>query len=151
MEVGWPTDDAHRGSGSARGSGVKWTMDAQGTMRLMFDTMDAYDRADFDRLAEIYAEDAQWRNANPNGPHCRNRDDIFTMFHQHMDCRIRVGFQQDALHTHRGPGHPHGSADAGPVVSVFSFQGRRIVGVKDYPSMEAAGQRSRVQAGRRPP
>jgi hypothetical protein len=37
-------------------------------------------RADFDRLAEIYAEDAQWLNANPNGPHCRNRDDIFTMF-----------------------------------------------------------------------
>ena len=31
-------------------------MDAQGTMRLMFDTMDAYDRADFDRLGEIYAE-----------------------------------------------------------------------------------------------
>jgi hypothetical protein len=30
-------------------------MDAQGTMRLMFDTMDAYDRTDFDRLAEIYA------------------------------------------------------------------------------------------------
>ena len=64
-------------------------MDAQGTMRLMFDTMDAYDRADFDRLAEIYAEDARWRNADP-------------------------------------------------VVTVFSFQGRRIVGVKDYPSMEAA-------------
>jgi hypothetical protein len=30
-------------------------MDAQGTMRLMFDTMDAYDRADFDRLGEVYA------------------------------------------------------------------------------------------------
>ena len=43
-------------------------MDAQGTMRLMFDTMDAYDRADFDRLAEIYAEDAQRRNADPTGP-----------------------------------------------------------------------------------
>jgi ketosteroid isomerase-like protein len=54
-------------------------MDAQGTMRLMFDTMDAYDRGDFDRLAEIYAEDAQWRNADPKGPHCRNRDEIFTM------------------------------------------------------------------------
>jgi hypothetical protein len=63
-------------------------MDAQGTMRLMFDTMDAYDRADFDRLAEIHAEDAQWRNVDP-------------------------------------------------VVTVFSFQGRRIVGVKDYPSMAA--------------
>jgi ketosteroid isomerase-like protein len=42
-------------------------MDAQGTMRLMFDTMDAHHRADFDRLAEIYAEDAQWLNANPKG------------------------------------------------------------------------------------
>jgi hypothetical protein len=42
-------------------------MDAQGTMRLIFDAMDAYDRADFDRLAEVYARDAQWRNADPNG------------------------------------------------------------------------------------
>ena len=60
-------------------------MDAQGTMRLMFDTMDAYDRADFDRLAEIYAKDAQWLNADPNGPHCHDRDDIFAMFRQRMD------------------------------------------------------------------
>jgi ketosteroid isomerase-like protein len=72
----------------------RWTMDAQGTMRLMFDTMDAYDRADFDRLAEIYPEDAQWRNANPNGPHCHNRDDIFAMFRQRMDAGIRVGFDE---------------------------------------------------------
>jgi ketosteroid isomerase-like protein len=63
-------------------------------MRLMFDTMDAYDRGDFDRLAEIYAEDAQWRNANPNGPHCRNRDDIFTMFRQRKDAGIRIGFDE---------------------------------------------------------
>ena len=43
-------------------------MDAQGTMRLMFDTMDAYDRADFDRLAEIYAKDARWiNNVDPMG------------------------------------------------------------------------------------
>ena len=33
-------------------------MDAQETMRLMFDTMDAYDRSDFERLGEIYAEEA---------------------------------------------------------------------------------------------
>ena len=69
-------------------------MDAQGTMRLMFDTMDANDRADFDRLAEIYAEDAQWLIANPDGPHCHNRDDIFTMFRQRMDSRVRVGFDE---------------------------------------------------------
>jgi ketosteroid isomerase-like protein len=112
-------------------------MDAQGTMRLMFDTMDAYDRADFDRLAEIYAEDAQWLNADPDGPHCRNRDDIFAMFRQRRDAGIRIEFDElrsttsQVLVTVR-------AADFGVVVSVFSFQGRRIVAVKDYPSMEAA-------------
>ena len=30
----------------------------------MFDTMDAYDRGDFDRLGEIYAKDARWTNAD---------------------------------------------------------------------------------------
>jgi hypothetical protein len=30
------------------------------------------------------------------------------------------------------------AADFGAVVSVFSFQGRRIMTVKDYPSMQAA-------------
>jgi hypothetical protein len=72
-------------------------MDAQGTMRLMFDTTDAYDRADFDRLAEIYAEDAQWRNADPNGPHCGNRDDIFAMFRQRRGRRNQDLVRRDAL------------------------------------------------------
>ena len=112
-------------------------MDAQGTMRLMFDTMDAYDRADFDRLAEIYAEDAQWRNADPNGPHCRNRDDIFAVFRQRRNAGIRIQFDElrstpsQVLVTAR-------AADFGAAVSVFSFQGRRITSVQDYPSMEAA-------------
>ena len=112
-------------------------MDAQGTMRLMFDTMDAYDRADFDRLAEIYAEDAQWRNANPDGPHCHSRDDIFAMFRQRQHAGIRIELDElrsnpsQVLVTAR-------AADFGAVVSVFSFQGRRIVTVKDYPSMAAA-------------
>jgi ketosteroid isomerase-like protein len=112
-------------------------MDAQGTMRLMFDTMDAYDRTDFDRLAEIYAEDAQWLNANPDGPHCHSRDDIFAMFRQRMASGIRIEFDElrstptQVLVTAR-------AADFGAVVSVFSFQSRRIVTVKDYPSMAAA-------------
>jgi ketosteroid isomerase-like protein len=123
-------------------------MDAQGTMRLMFDTMDAYDRADFDRLAEIYAEDAQWLNADPKGPHCRNRDDIFAMFRQRMDAGIRIGFDElrstptQVLVTAR-------AADFGCVVSVFSIQGRRIVAVKDYPSMAAA--EAAIAGPRRPP
>jgi limonene-1,2-epoxide hydrolase len=124
-------------------------MDAQGTMRLMFDTMDAYDRADFDRLAEIYAEDAQWRNADPNGPHCRNRDDIFAMFRQRMDAGIRIGFDElRSTPTHvMLTARVNGSA---PVVTVFSFQGRRIVHVRDYPSMEAA-EAALAGPGRAPP
>ena len=112
-------------------------MDAQDTMRLMFDTMDSYDRADFDRLGEIYAEDARWTNADPNGPHCRNRDDIFTMFRSRMESGIRVTFDEmrstptHVVLTARG-------ADFGPVVNVFTFEGRRIADVTDYLSMEAA-------------
>jgi hypothetical protein len=79
-------------------------MDAQGTMRLMFDTMDAYDRADFDRLAEIYAEDAQWLNANPDGPHCHSRDDIFNMFRARMASGTRIGFDELRSHPEPGPG-----------------------------------------------
>jgi hypothetical protein len=112
-------------------------MDAQGTMRLMFDTMDAYDRADFDRLGEIYAEDAQWHNADPEGPHCHNRDDIFAMFRQQMGSGVRVGF--DELRS--TPTHVILTARVGgydPVVTVFTFEGRRIVAVQDFPSMGAA-------------
>jgi hypothetical protein len=124
-------------------------MDAQGTMRLMFDTMDAYDRADFDRLAEIYAEDAQWFNADPEGPHCRNRDDIFAMFRARMDAGIRIGFEElrstptQVLLTARVNGFD-------PVVTVFSFQGRRIAAVRDYPSM-AAAEAALAGPSRQPP
>src|SRR5687768_8386748 len=100
--------------------GWRWTMDAQGTMRLMFDTMDAYDRGDFDRLAEIYAENASWINADPKGPHCRNRDDIFAMFRARMGSGIRITFEEmrstptQVVLTAR-------VADSDPVFSMFSF------------------------------
>jgi SnoaL-like domain len=112
-------------------------MDAQGTMRLMFDTMDAYDRGDFDRLAEVYAEDAQWINADAEGPHCHNRDDIFTMFRHRRAAGIRIAFDemrstptQVAL-TSRLDGRD-------PIVTVFRFEGRRITEVHDYPPTQRA-------------
>jgi hypothetical protein len=113
-------------------------MDAQATMRLMFDTMDAYDRGDFDRLGEIYAKDARWsNNVDLNGPHCRNRDDIFARFRQRRNSGVRITFDEmrstptQAILTAR-------IADSGPVVSVFGFKGRRITSIADDPSMEAA-------------
>jgi hypothetical protein len=68
---------------------------------------------------------------------CHNRGDIFDMFRQRMDAGIRVGFDElrstptQVLLTARVNG-------AAPVVTVFSFQRRRITRVKDYPSMQAA-------------
>jgi SnoaL-like domain len=113
-------------------------MDAQATMRLMFDTMDAYDRGDFDRLGEIYAKDARWsNNVDPNGPHCRSRDDIFAMFRQRRNSDIRITFDEmrstptQVILTAR-------IADSDPIVSVFTFKGRRITSITDYPSMKAA-------------
>jgi SnoaL-like domain len=126
-------------------------MDAQGTMRLMFDTMDAYDRGDFDRLAEVYAEDAQWINVDPKGPHCRNRDDIFVMFRQRMGAGVRIAFEEMRSTPTRVVLTAR-SADFGRVVSVVGFEGRRIVAIRDYPSMEAAESalagRSRSRAER---
>jgi limonene-1,2-epoxide hydrolase len=96
-------------------------------------------RGDFDRLAEIYAEDASWINADPKGPHCRNRDDIFTMFRSRMASGVRIKFDEmrstptQVVLTARVDGFD-------PVVSVFGFEGRRIVTVTDYSSMEAADQ-----------
>jgi ketosteroid isomerase-like protein len=112
-------------------------MDAQGTMRLMFDTMDAYDRGDFERLAEIYAEDATWIAVDPSGPHCRSRDDIFEMFRGNLRSGVRIRFGE----LRSTPTHVTVAAqvdDSVPVVTVFSFEGRRIVAVQDYPSMGAA-------------
>jgi hypothetical protein len=59
------------------------------------------------------------------------------MFRQRMDAGIQVGFDEmrsaptQVLLTARVNG-------SHPVITVFSFQGRRIVTVQDYPSMEAA-------------
>ena len=56
---------------------------------------------------------------------------------QRRDAGIRIGFDElcstpsQVLVTAR-------AADFGAVVTVFSFQGRRITSIKDYPSMEAA-------------
>ena len=123
-------------------------MDAQGMMRLMFDTMDAYDRADFDRLAEIYAEDAQWLNADPDGPHGRNRDDIFTACSASAGAPDQDPVRRAALHPKPGPGDGTGSRlqRGGQRVQL---PGRHITSVKDYPSMAAA--EAALGGSRRPP
>lgn len=112
-------------------------MDAQGTMRLMFATMDAYDRGDFDRLAEIYDEHASWIGTEPGAWDRTNRDEIFARFREGMEAGVHVAFDEMRststhviLETHVD--------DSNPLVSVFTFEGRRIVHVQDHDTMEAA-------------
>ncbi|CAN5791623.1 hypothetical protein BH18ACT17_BH18ACT17_03570 [soil metagenome] len=112
-------------------------MDASGTMRLMFDTMNAYDRADFERLAEVYDLNAPWIGTEPGEWDCKNRDDIFVRFREGIEAGIHVHFAEMRstpthviLATH--------VEDSGPLVSVFKFTGRHIVHVQDYDTMEAA-------------
>jgi hypothetical protein len=73
----------------------------------------------------------------PKGPHCHNRDDIFAMFRQRRNAGIRISFDE----MRSTPRHVVLTArinGSDPVVTVFSFQGRRITAVQDYPSMAAA-------------
>jgi hypothetical protein len=118
-------------------------------MRLMFDTMDAYDHADFDRLAEIYAEDAQWRNADPNGPHCLNRDDIFAMFRHRMDAGIRVGFDELRSTPPRSCSR-HGSTAPIRWSRCSASRDAASWPSRTTPRCKPPKRRSRVQAGRRP-
>ncbi|MGA9161545.1 MAG: nuclear transport factor 2 family protein [Actinomycetota bacterium] len=112
-------------------------MDAQETMRLMLDTMDAYDRGDFERLGEIHAEDAHWLNSDPQGPHCDNRDAMFDMFRGRMETGIRVVFDEmRSTPTHVALAVT--APDFASITSIFTFEGRRIVHVADYGSMDAA-------------
>jgi ketosteroid isomerase-like protein len=92
-------------------------------MRLMFDTMDAYDRGDFDRLGEIYAEDARWTN--------------FAMFRQRRSSGIRVVFDE-LRSTPTQVTLTARVADSDPVVSVFPLRGPPDRRRRGLHSMEAA-------------
>jgi hypothetical protein len=114
-------------------------MDAQATMRLMFDTMDAYDRGDFDRLGEIYAKDARWTNADPEGPHCRDRDDIFAMFRQPPAQEVRRQGRLRRAALDADPGDPDRPARRlRPCRQRVPLRGPPNASIADYPSMEAA-------------
>jgi hypothetical protein len=76
-------------------------------------------------------------DADPAGPHCHNRDDIFAMFRARMSSDTRLSFDE-LRSTPAQVAVTARASDFGRVVSVFTFEGRRIVAIQDYPSMEAA-------------
>jgi ketosteroid isomerase-like protein len=111
-------------------------MDALAALRVMTDSMDAYDRRDFDRLAELYAEDVRWLGTEPRWD-CEKRDDVFSLFRSRMESGIHVEFDE----IRATPSHVILTVRVGesePVVSVFTIADGRITHVQDHRSREAA-------------
>jgi ketosteroid isomerase-like protein len=112
-------------------------MDALATLRVMTDSMDAYDRRDFERLSELYAEDVRWMGTEPGRWDCLNREDVFELFRARMRSGVHVDFDEiRATPTHVILTPRIGGSD--PVVSVFTIQDSRIVHVEDHETREAA-------------
>ena len=111
------------------------TVDALATLRVMTDSMDAYDRQDFERLAELYAEDVRWVAVEPRWS-CESRDDVFEMFRARLDADIRIDFDE----IRATPGHVilvgHVGKD-GAFASLFTVEEGRITFVQDFEDVEA--------------
>ena len=111
------------------------TVDALATLRVMTDSMDAYDRQDFKRLAELYAEDVRWVAVESRWS-CESRDDVFEMFRARLDADIRIDFDE----IRATPGHVivvgH-VGKGGAFASLFTVEEGRITFVQDFEDVEA--------------
>ena len=98
--------------------------------------MDAYDRRDFDRLSELYAEDIRW--SAPGGLGCENREDVFTLFRSRMESGDELSFDEIRALPGRVLVRGHLEPHHQPFYSVFAVKDGRIAGAKDFESRDAA-------------
>jgi ketosteroid isomerase-like protein len=106
------------------------------SVRTLIATFDAYEDEDFDRLAELYAEDVTWTGAGPGQRDCQNREDVFRMFRARMSSGGQASFDQIlSVGSHvLLAGH----LELDRFVSVFTVEGGRVVRVRDYGSTDEA-------------
>jgi ketosteroid isomerase-like protein len=106
------------------------------SVRTLLETFEAYEEKDFDRLAELYAEDVVWDGTEPGPRDCKNREDVFGMFRVRMRRGGEATFHQILS---IGPRVLLvGDMEGGRFVSVFTVEGGRIVHVQDFESTGAA-------------
>jgi ketosteroid isomerase-like protein len=111
-------------------------VDALSALLVMTGTMDAYDRRDFERLAELYADDVRWLAVDPAWT-CESREDVFELFRARMEANIHISFDE----IRATPGHVllRGQVETeAPFVSVFTISDGRITFVQDFDSLQAA-------------
>ena len=110
-------------------------MDALATLRVVTDSMDAYDQHDFKRLEVVYAEDVRWVAVDPVWT-CESRADVFELFRSRLEANIHIDFDE----IRATPGHVilRGRVvGQGPFVSLFTVQEGRITSVQDFETVEA--------------
>jgi ketosteroid isomerase-like protein len=106
------------------------------SVRTLLETFEAYEELDFDRLAELYAEDVTWDGTEPGPRDCKNREDVFGMFRARMRRGGEATFHQILS---IGPRVLLvGDMEGDRFVSVFTVEGGRIVHVQDFESTGAA-------------
>jgi ketosteroid isomerase-like protein len=90
---------------------------------------------DFERLAELYAEDVRWVAVEPKWSF-ESRDDVFEMFRARFDADVRIDFDE----IRATPGHVilfgHVGKD-GAFASLFTVDEGRITSVQDFEDVEA--------------
>ena len=64
------------------------------SVRTLLATFDAYEDEDFERLAELYAEDVTWGGTEPGRLDCKNREDVFRMFRARMSSVAEARFDR---------------------------------------------------------
>jgi ketosteroid isomerase-like protein len=112
-------------------------MDARGTLRVMTESMDAYERRDFARLEELYAEDVQWWGVR-RGETCPGRADVLELFRWRMETGSELRFDELRALPGRVMLRGHSEPDGQPFYTVFAIEDGRIKAAKDFPSREAA-------------
>jgi ketosteroid isomerase-like protein len=106
------------------------------SVRTLIATFDAYEDEDFDRLAELYAEDVTWTGAEPEQRDCQNREEVFRMFRARMSSWGQASF--DRILSVGSHVLVAGHMEMDRFVSVFTIEGGRVVRVKDYGSTDEA-------------
>lgn len=105
-------------------------------MRTILGAFDAYASKDFDRLAELYAEDVTWCCRDEPGPwDCESREDVFGMFR----ARMRRGMEAsiDEILVFGTKVLVRGHTNEHRFVNVFRVEDGRIVEVENQPTTDA--------------
>jgi ketosteroid isomerase-like protein len=112
-------------------------MDAVASLRVLTDSMLAYDRKDFARLAELYAEDVHWFASSAEFS-CNGREAVFQLFRSRMESDVEMTF--DEIRAMPGRVLVRGRMGHGnePFVSIFAIENGRITAAKDFADRETA-------------